>query len=223
MVFDLKNTGAQQIMPDLKAGTEGAIDWRYNCSASNGCPRSTPSAIGDLVTAQGGTGIPAGFTRWTSVYSCSPGDTVVPRGNWYIDCPTGLSTGGTLTFRGGNIVSDNAISVSGNGSLRVNCDVASSATACPSDPATTSTIFMRNGGISKSGNVSFTLLETFVYFANGTVTLSGDSKLTWTAPNDPASPFDETGPQWDNVHMPERINPELRTHTVNVAFTGRRR
>jgi kynurenine formamidase len=32
--------------------------------------------------------------------------------------------------------------------------------------------------------------------------------------------FDQTGPQWDNVHMPERTNPELRTHTVNVAFTG---
>jgi kynurenine formamidase len=35
-----------------------------------------------------------------------------------------------------------------------------------------------------------------------------------------ALPFDRTGPQWDNVHMPERINPELRTHTVNVSFTG---
>jgi kynurenine formamidase len=35
-----------------------------------------------------------------------------------------------------------------------------------------------------------------------------------------AIPFDQSGPQWDNVHMPERINPELRTHTVNVAFTG---
>jgi kynurenine formamidase len=35
-----------------------------------------------------------------------------------------------------------------------------------------------------------------------------------------ALPFDETGPQWDNVHMPERTNPELRTHTVNVSFTG---
>ena len=35
-----------------------------------------------------------------------------------------------------------------------------------------------------------------------------------------AIPFDATGPQWDNVHMPERINPELHTHTVNVAFTG---
>jgi kynurenine formamidase len=35
-----------------------------------------------------------------------------------------------------------------------------------------------------------------------------------------AVPFDQTGPQWDNVHMPERTNPALRTHTVNVAFTG---
>ncbi len=35
-----------------------------------------------------------------------------------------------------------------------------------------------------------------------------------------AVPFDATGPQWDNVHMPERTNPSLRTHTVNVAFTG---
>ena len=33
-------------------------------------------------------------------------------------------------------------------------------------------------------------------------------------------PFDQTGPQWDREHMPERINPELRTHTVNVTFTG---
>jgi kynurenine formamidase len=34
--------------------------------------------------------------------------------------------------------------------------------------------------------------------------------------------FDQTGPQWDNEHMPERVNPELRTHTVNVTFTGDR-
>jgi kynurenine formamidase len=35
-----------------------------------------------------------------------------------------------------------------------------------------------------------------------------------------ALPFDQSGPQWDSVHMPERINPELQTHTVNVSFTG---
>ena len=35
-----------------------------------------------------------------------------------------------------------------------------------------------------------------------------------------AIPFDETGPQWDSVNMPERVNPELRTYLVNLAFTG---
>jgi kynurenine formamidase len=35
-----------------------------------------------------------------------------------------------------------------------------------------------------------------------------------------AIPFDQTGPQWDNVNMPERINPELRTYMVNLSFTG---
>ena len=38
-----------------------------------------------------------------------------------------------------------------------------------------------------------------------------------------AIPFDQSGPQSDNVNMPERVNPALHTHTVNVAFTGDRR
>jgi len=35
-----------------------------------------------------------------------------------------------------------------------------------------------------------------------------------------AIPFDQTGPQWDGSGMPDRVNPELRTYAVNVAFTG---
>jgi kynurenine formamidase len=35
-----------------------------------------------------------------------------------------------------------------------------------------------------------------------------------------AIPFDGTGPQWDNVNMPHRTNAALRTHTVNMSFTG---
>ena len=35
-----------------------------------------------------------------------------------------------------------------------------------------------------------------------------------------AIPFDQSGPQWDNVNMPERTNPELRTYMVNLTFTG---
>jgi kynurenine formamidase len=35
-----------------------------------------------------------------------------------------------------------------------------------------------------------------------------------------AIPFDQSGPQWDSTNMPHRVNPELQTHTVNIAFTG---
>jgi kynurenine formamidase len=35
-----------------------------------------------------------------------------------------------------------------------------------------------------------------------------------------AIPFDQTGPQWDGSGMPDRVNPELKTYAVNVAFTG---
>jgi kynurenine formamidase len=35
-----------------------------------------------------------------------------------------------------------------------------------------------------------------------------------------AIPFDEDGPQWDSVHMPDRVNPQLKMHMVNSAFTG---
>jgi kynurenine formamidase len=35
-----------------------------------------------------------------------------------------------------------------------------------------------------------------------------------------AIPFDQTGPQWDGSGMPGRVNPELRTYAINVAFTG---
>jgi len=35
-----------------------------------------------------------------------------------------------------------------------------------------------------------------------------------------AIPFDQSGPQWDSKNMPERVNPELRTYAVNMAFTG---
>ena len=142
------------------------MDWAYNCSSSNACPYSTPPYISNLVTADGGTGVPSGFTR--SGRRCTPAALATrscPRGNWYIDCAGGFSSlGATLTFRGGNIVADNVVSARGQ------CDAAyqlrrrfGRSTACPSDPATTTTVFLRNGGLTKSGNVSFTMLETFVY------------------------------------------------------------
>jgi Flp pilus assembly protein TadG len=168
-----------------------SVDWRYNCSAASACPGAGPAAIDQLVAADG-AGTPTGFTRWTSVYSCSPSaDFVVAKGNWYIDCPSGLSTSAKVTFRGGNIVADGPFNMGGNGALRINCDVATPATACPSDPASPTTLFIRSGGLTKSGNVDVTLLETFVYLASGTVSLTGTGTLNWTAPNDSSSSFDD--------------------------------
>jgi hypothetical protein len=124
------------------------------------------------------------------VYSCSPaGNIIVPKGDWYIDCPSGLSTGANITFRGGNIVADKGLTFSGSGTLRVNCDVATVSDNCPLTTTATSTFFLRSGNITKSGSTHVWMMSTFVYLANGTLNLTGSSELVWTAPQDPTSPY----------------------------------
>lgn len=192
-----------------------AVDWRYNCLAANGCPSGTSPALTNLIAADGGTGTPAGFTKWsTAGYSCTPGDVVVPRGNWYVDCPGGLNISGTVTFRGGDIVSDGPMNLSGSANLRVNCDAASSTTNCPANPSTPTTFYIRNGGISKAGTVTLTMIETFVYLANGTIDLSGNAALTWTAPSDPTYPFD------DLLFWTENSSPIAMTGNASTNMTG---
>jgi hypothetical protein len=175
------------------------MDWRYNCSTSNGCPTGDPAYIDDMVASWGGSGAPLpapSFTRWTtSGRSCSPsGATVVPAGNWYIDCPSGLSTNGSITFQGGDIVSDGPITATGSGGLRVNCadnninDLIAPA-SCAADPPAPSILYLRSGDIVDNGDVE--LRETMVYLATGKVTFSGNRALTWTAPNDPTYKFDD--------------------------------
>jgi len=170
-----------------------AVDWRYNCSVNTGCPTAGTPNIDNLVTADGGTGVPTGFTRWTSQYSCTPsGDITVASGNWYIDCGvTGVQMNNNLTFRGGNIVSDGPISMNGNTQLRINCDVASVASACPADPASPSILYIRSGGLSKSGSIAYHFHEVFAYVAGGSTSLTGNGQVDWTAPNDPTFAFDD--------------------------------
>lgn len=177
-----------------------AMDWRYNCSAANSCPTGDPAYIDDMVALWGGSGAPLpapSFTRWTtSGRSCSPsGATVVPAGNWYIDCGTGgLSTNGSITFQGGDIVSDGPITATGSGGLRVNCadnninDLIAPA-SCAGDPASPSVLYLRSGDLVDNGDIE--MRETTVYLATGKVTFSGNRSLTWTAPNDPSFKFDD--------------------------------
>lgn len=175
------------------------MDWRYNCSPSNGCPTGDPAYIDDMVALWGGSGQPLpapSFTPWTSAYSCSPsGATVVPAGSWYIDCGSGgLSTNGSITFQGGDIVSDGPITATGAGGLRVNCadsninDLIAPA-SCAADPPAPSILFLRSGDLVDNGDLE--LRETTVYLATGKVTFSGNRSLTWTAPNDPSFKFDD--------------------------------
>ena len=176
------------------------MDWRYNCKVANGCPDTRPAYIDLLVAAWGGTGepTPAGsFTRWTtSGRSCSPsGNTVVPAGSWYIDCgTTGLTTNGSLTFQGGDIVSDGPIKATGTGGLRVNCSDGNTAdlvapTTCPTDPPSPSVLVLRSGDLLDAGTIE--LRETMVYAKTGTAQLAGNHRVIWTAPDDPTFKFDD--------------------------------
>ena len=191
-----------------------ALDWRYDCSAATACPDAGPSYIDQLVAADG-SGTPAGFTRWTSTYSCSlSSDLAVPKGNWYIDCPSGLSTSSNLIFRGGDIVAAGPFNIGGNGSLNVNCDVPTPSNGCPANPASPSTLFIRSGGLTKSGNVDVTLRETFVYLASGALSLTGTGTLDWTAPDDSTYAFD------DLLIWNESSSDITMTGTVDTTLDG---
>lgn len=183
-----------------------AMDWRYNCDPTKGCPGSGPPYIDQLKAAWGGSGtptelswLPGAFQAWSPGRSCSglSGNTVVPKGNWYVNCGSGgLSTNGRITFKGGNIVSDGPIKAGGG--LRINCpglnanDAGEDPVSCNGGTGQT-TIYLRSGDLLGTGSSwgSLLLPQTFVFLANGTFDKSGNQAVTWTAPNDPAYPFDD--------------------------------
>ncbi|MGK2949474.1 MAG: pilus assembly protein TadG-related protein, partial [Acidimicrobiales bacterium] len=165
------------------------MDWRYDCDPSAGCPGTGPAHITELEATWGTGGRPEGFTGWkASGRSCNlSGTTAVPAGDWYIDCGTGgLSSSGSLTFQGGNIVSQGPIEATGSGGLRVNCPDAnphdtltSGACVAPSAP---SVVVLRSGDLVAGSRLE--LHQTFVYLATGELDLdlTGSDTVLWTAP-----------------------------------------
>ena len=115
--------------------------------------------------------------------------------NWWIDCgSSGLSTNGTITFQGGDIVADGPITATGTGGLRVNCSDVNpndlvAPVSCMADPPSASTYFLRSGDLLDGGRLE--LLETMVYMTTGTAELAGQHQIVWTAPDDPSEPFDD--------------------------------
>ena len=202
------------------------MDWRYNCSDANGCPFDEPAHIDDMVAAWGGSGMPSPlgtFTRWTaSGRSCAlSGATVVPAGQWYLDCGTaGLSTSGSLTFQGGDIVSDGPIKATGSAGLRVNCsdadpsdDVAPA--TCPMDPPSATTMLLRSGDLLDAGKME--LRETTVHLKAGTLRLSGNHTVTWTAPDDPSHRFDDLM-LWTTSTAQMKVTGSTSLHLEGILF-----
>lgn len=197
------------IIPQPVAATapvgRSAMDWRYNCSAATLCPGAGPAYIDEMKLKWGGTGVPealswmpGAFNRWTATRSCSglSGNTVVPNGNWYIDCPSGLTSNGRITFKGGNIVADGPIRASGG--LRVNCPGSTNAddftdpTTCGGNSGST-IYYLRNGNLLEAGSSygHMDMRQTFAYLANGTFDKSGSQDVLWTAPADEDHPFED--------------------------------
>ena len=186
--------------------TRAPVDWRYNCKSAypdyHGitvapCPGTTAPYLDNLVSAIGAANlISSGFQRWSSVNSCNPSGNIVAPGNWWIDCPAGLSIGnGTnVTFTGGNIVSDQGLKMTG-GSLTVNsanpmpslfsaCLTPAAFTSClTASSATSAFIYVKNGNWSVTGGV-INIKNTFVNQASGYLKVAGGAPPTWTAPTE---------------------------------------
>lgn len=186
--------------------TRAPVDWRYNCKSSypayHGitmapCPGTTAPYLDNLVSAVGAANPDtSGFQRWTTVNSCNPSGNIVAPGNWWIDCPAGLSVGnGTnVTFTGGNIVFDQGLKMTG-GSLTVNnansvpslysgCLSPAVFTSClTASSATSAFIYVKNGNWNVTGGV-VTIKRTFVYQASGYLKIAGGAPPTWTAPTE---------------------------------------
>jgi hypothetical protein len=178
--------------------TRAPIDWRYNCQPGypdypldlgdpslggipiTGCPdaATTPSYIDQLRAQFGdpadiGTLPGGGFARWTDTYGCNlqPSDPpIAAAGNWWIDCPGGISIRNSVTFTGGSVVSDGDVRVFG--SLSVN------------QPAASDQIFhIRSGDFIKDAQAFVTLDRTLVYLGNGVISFGGGSGgLIWISP-----------------------------------------
>lgn len=172
--------------------TRAPVDHRYNCKANypmpsgwgiDPCGETPDPHVDDLVHDLGGVGLPAGYRSWQGAgYSCnSNSDITVPADDWFIDC-NNFRVKKIIAFEGGNIVFDGDISLTASGVLAVNVDTSG---GFPYGPATSaSTIYVRDGRISKGGQSSILLYQSTLYLSNSSdVKMTGGAGLVvWSAP-----------------------------------------
>lgn len=180
--------------------TRAPIDWRYNCKSTypdyplessnptgpgipvQGCPftatrsphidplRASYGDAGDVGTPPPGLG----WTQWTMFHPCNfpPSDPalVVVAGNWWIDCPGGLTIHNTVTIPSGSVVADGEIRIFG--SLLFN-------TSGGNDEI----MYLRVGDVVKDALAEIYMDRTFLFLEDGIITFGGGAgPLFWKAP-----------------------------------------
>jgi hypothetical protein len=224
--------------PASRRITRAPIDWRYNCKASYpdydldgpesggvpvmGCLETATRLpyIDNLTSLYGdasdiGTNPPGTFSRWTDTHDCAyqPSDPdITVSGDWWIDCPSGLTINNNITFSGGSIVSDGSIDV-GGGSLTIN------------DGTTIDElVYIRSGRLYKVAQASISMTQTFVYLDDGWIDFGGGSgSLTWTAPiggttNTTASRFEDLA-LWSESREVHRLGGQAGNQLEGTLFT----
>ncbi len=188
--------------------TRVLVDNRYNCGTrtldyyglelEEQCT-ALPPYIDELRSTVGASGAPpGGFQQWSASHSCAPSGSIVAAGNWWVDCPGGLtiSSGTSVEFTNGNVVLDGGISMSGgtlafntagNAALPASCESPDAATfpSCVgASSAAAAFVYLRCGGISTTGG-ELNFDHTLVYEASGALKLTGSSlPPSWLAPTD---------------------------------------
>jgi hypothetical protein len=224
--------------PTSRRITRAPIDWRYNCRTSYpdydrdapgtggipvmGCPETATRSphIDNLRSQYGdvsdiGSNPPGTFSRWTDTHTCAyqPSDPdVIVTGDWWIDCPTGLTINNNVTFSGGSIVADGPIEVRG-GSLAINDGSSSD-----------EIVYIRSGRLYKVAQASISMTQTFVYLDDGWIDFGGGSgSLTWTAPiggttNTTANNFEDLA-LWSESRDVHRLGGQAGNQLEGTLFT----
>lgn len=178
--------------------TRSVVDDRFNCSTvgrdgiagtTDDCQGATSSTgtIDQLRAQYGGSGAPSGAAIYprssmptdSCNLSSSATPVVLPYGNWFVNCPSGLSISNSFTMLGGNIVTAGSVNVGSQGSLTVN----------PNGLQRTN-LFMRAGDLTKGAQATVSMTRTTAIIQSGVISLGGGSGTArWTPPDDPSDPL----------------------------------
>ena len=230
-----------QPVPAGTRATRGPVDWRYNCKSGypqyhgiiiSDCPtdNTTPAYLDLLRAAIGTAGAPdATYRRWSLTHSCNPSGVVIATGNWWVDCPGGLSIGnGTdVDFPGGNVIFDGGITMTGgaltfndnnpNASLPIGCLPPTVTVLCiDNSSAKAAIIYQRNGDMNLTGG-TITIDHATVYQNSGVVKVAGGAPPTWLAATE--GPFAQLG-LWSELSSNKfQINGGAGVQLAGVFFT----